>query len=138
MGITRWGRRNADVSATVTTKKDPTAADLIPRLKVMRDVWSRLTPTIQNDPTVYYTASYGSRFRDDRMPKRGLKGKKKFGDAFGGGYRGRIKVKPTNRRFGLEGSRPYMPGLSDKWIDGPLIDALESWWLEGDPDGDGS
>ena len=139
MGIKRWGRRNADVSATVTSsRKDPSAADLIPRLKVMREVWSHFENSLERDPQgeVYYVASYGSRFEDDRMPQRGKKGKKQFGDAFGGGYHGRVQMKPANRRFSLNASRPYMPGLSNKWINDDLIPTLENWWIDGDPDGD--
>jgi hypothetical protein len=124
------------VSVTITSTPSAPAdlQDMFPRVKDMKAVWSALEIRMTETPSTF---SKPSRFINDRMPvglKKGERGARPpDGSGYGGGYHGRLKLNKSKRRAAITSNRPYAPSLRPEFLDGPLLDALENWFLEGDP-----
>ena len=131
MPTTRVGARPGQdgLSATITTPpgQSPGMADVGIRLKKNREVWDELKSSMTSDPDSYA----GDRFTNDRMPVKGQKGVPPAGTGFGGGYHGRLKTRPADRRVSITSSRPYSPGFTDDFIS-RMEDVLIEWWLDGE------
>jgi len=118
-----WG-----VIVSWPTDEPPALTDVVPRLKNNRPVWSEIAPKFKNDPDVYE----GNRFVNDRMPVKGRKGWAPDGKGLGGGYGGRLKDKPSNKRLNITSNRPYVPILKDEFVDA-IADTLADFWIDGEP-----
>tara|TARA_R100000808_G_scaffold24157_1_gene54939 strand:- start:17 stop:415 length:399 start_codon:yes stop_codon:yes gene_type:complete len=122
------GAYGASLTISYPTGEPPTLDDMVPRLKNNRPVWADLAPRFKNDPDVYE----GNRFVNDRMPVKGAKGRRPDGKGFGGGYGGRIRARLANKKISLTSNRPYVPVLTDDFID-EIADTLSTFWLDGEP-----
>ena len=116
------------MTITTTPEHPPGLADVAERLKKNKPIWSKLRDELSEDPANFQ----GNRFLNDRMPRRGQPKGPPQGTGHGGGYKGRIRLRPADKKVSLTSSRPYLPGFTDRAIDDVFIPELLDYWLEGE------
>ena len=101
------------------------------KIKKNKRIWKKLREELTADPQNFEKPQ---RFINDRMPIPGPAGKGKTPAAawFGGGYEGRFKLREADKRVKITSNRPYVPQLSNAFIDNILVPELLDYWLEAD------
>jgi len=107
----------------------PDLSDVQLRLKKNRKVWAEFVDDFTEKASSYQKPD---RFINDRMPVRGQKGVPPAGTGFGGGFGGgRLKLTQNDKSVRVTSNRPYVPYLSDPFID-KLVERLTVWWMDGE------
>lgn len=89
---------------------------IVDALRDNKRVWQTTGKNLINDPSSYEKPE---RFINDPMPRGG----------FGGGYDGRVRVRPLKRALKVTSNRPYVPLLKPDFFDA-LEEALVFHWID--------
>ena len=129
----RSGARGFGLTFTTEPAFPPDLSDVVVRLKKNKRVWEALRDDLTDDPKNFQKSD---RFIDDRMPIPGPRGKglPPASSWFGGGYEGRLRLRPADKRVNITSNRPYVPLLTDDFID-RIADKLTDYWLLDEVDG---
>ena len=126
----RSGARGFGLTFTTEPIFPPDLPDVILRLKKNKRVWEALRDDLTSDPENFQKSD---RFINDRMPIPGPRGKglPPAASWFGGGYEGRLRLRPADKRVSITSNRPYVPLLSDPFLD-RMVDTLTAWWMDSE------
>lgn len=126
----RSGARGFGLTFTTEPIFPPDLSDVILRLKKNKRVWEELRDELTSDPQNFQKSE---RFINDRMPVPGQRGKglPPAASWFGGGYDGRLRLRPADKRVSITSSRPYVPLLTDQFLD-RVADKLVDWWMDAE------
>ena len=126
----RSGARGFGLTFTTEPIFPPDLSDVVDRLKKNKKVWEELRTELTADPSNFKKSS---RFINDRMPVPGPTGKGVAPAAnwYGGGYHGRLKLRPADKKVNITSSRPYVPFLTSEFLN-RIADELAEWWMDAE------
>ena len=126
----RSGARGFGLTFTTEPAFPPDLSDVVVRLKKNKPLWRSIQKDFTSEPDNFEKPD---RFIDDRMPYPGLLGEGFPPDApwFGGGYEGRLRLRPADKRVNITSNRPYVPLYTDDFLD-RIADRLVDYWLQSD------